>query len=78
MSLLTAAYAAKRGIPYVALGPLTWWESVLRWPWSLAHKLSGTANPSVVMLALFAIYWATAFLILRYLIAMPLLRNQAK
>lgn len=68
VSFIAAAYAVKGGIPYVGLAPLPWWQSALRWPWSLAFRLGGATHLLAVMLALFAVYSAMAFLILRYLI----------
>src|SRR5690242_16273961 len=72
ISFIAAAYAVKTGTPYVALAPLSWWQSVLRWPWSLAFRLGGATHLFVVMLALFAVYSAMVFLILRYLIVKPI------
>jgi hypothetical protein len=73
MSFIAAAYATKAGIPYIGLGPGRWWQSALRWPWSLAFRLGGARYPFVVMIALFFLYSAITFLVLRYLIVKPIL-----
>jgi hypothetical protein len=64
-----AWYAVEEGIPYVGMGPLPWWKSLLRWPW---HFIIGL-HPLVALSALFLVYSLAAFLVIRYLIVKPLL-----
>ena len=73
MSFVAAAYAVKAGILYVGFAPLPWWQSALRWPWSLALRLIGNTHPLAMMLVLFTVYSGIAFLILRFLIVKPFL-----
>jgi hypothetical protein len=64
-----AWYAVEEGVPYVGMGPLPWWKSLLRWPW---HFIIGL-HPLVALSALFLVYSLAAFLVIRYLIVKPLL-----
>jgi hypothetical protein len=68
ISVIAATYAVNAGIPYLGFGPLPWWKTALRWPWSVAIRFSGTMHPLAIMLVLFAVYSAVVFLILQYLI----------
>jgi hypothetical protein len=69
-SCVLAFYAVKEGIPYVGMAPLPWWKSALRWPWRF---FIGFHHPLVALSALFLLYSATAFLVIRYLIVRPAL-----
>ena len=76
ISLVTARWAVEVGIPYLALGPLTWWQFALRWPQLMAYGLLGSAHPLAVEFALIVLYSVMAFLTLRYLIVNPILRKR--
>jgi hypothetical protein len=75
-SVIVAVYAVNAGIPYVGLGPLPWWKIALRWPWSMAIRFGGTMHPLAIVVVLFAIYSAIAFLILQHLLVKPILKQR--
>jgi hypothetical protein len=61
-----AASDAEKGMPYVGIGPLPWWQSVLRSPWSLAVKFGAMAHPLATEILLFAAYTVTIFAVFHH------------
>jgi len=76
LSLVAAAYAVRGGIPYVALGRLPWWRSVLRWPQLKAFAV--VSNSFVVEFGLFFVYALLVFFLMQYVVVKPVVLEKAK
>jgi len=77
VSLMAAAYAVAKGIPYYGIGPMPWWQYILSSPWFLWFKVNRSVDPLILMVTLSIVYTVIAFLIIHYLIMKPILRKLA-
>lgn len=75
VSLTTACFAVRWCIPYFGLGPIPWWQAILRWPWQVAYGIFGSQGSGrfvvLTMFTLFVIYSVVCFLMIRSLVVRP-------